>query len=47
MDLVETWENQLVKPEKFRHIDNFEILELIARLPDYSDLSNYLKFRYL
>lgn len=45
-DLVESWKNQLENPNKFQQIDNFEILELIARLPDYSELSNYLELRY-
>jgi hypothetical protein len=46
-DLVETWKNQLEKPEKFKQIDTSQILGLIARLPNYSGLYNYLKSRYI
>ncbi len=45
-DLVETWKNQLEKPEKFKHVDTSQILGLIASLPNYSGLYNYLKLRY-
>ncbi len=45
-DLFETWKNQLEKPEKFKHIDTSQILGLIAQLPNYSELYNYLKLRY-
>jgi hypothetical protein len=47
VDLQTTWRNLLVYQEKFKLIDNKQILRIIENLPNYKKQADYLKQRYL
>lgn len=45
-DLETTWRNNIVDQEKFKIIDNKQILQAIENLPNHTELSNYIMQRY-
>lgn len=44
--LSESWIQQLTDEHKYKRIDPIEIVKIISKQDEYTDLSNYLKIRY-